>query len=82
MHCKHLLSQPKLNQQLSSTEFEVRLHSYPVIHHHHHKLSVVIVCPASRDLCVQLYSHRPVQALCTTNSNFILLKTPCKISNP
>ena len=28
------LSQPKLNQQLSSTEFEVRLHSYKEIHHH------------------------------------------------
>jgi hypothetical protein len=27
------LSQPKFNQQLSSTEFEVRLHSYTVIHH-------------------------------------------------
>ena len=27
------LSQPKFNQQLSSTEFEVRLNSYPVIHH-------------------------------------------------
>jgi hypothetical protein len=25
------MSKPKLNQQLSSTEFEVRLHSYPVI---------------------------------------------------
>ena len=50
------LSKPKLNQQLNSTEFEVRLHSYPMIHptpphpthHHHHKLSVVVVnCPAS-----------------------------------
>ena len=30
---KHILSQPKLNEQLSSTEFEVRIHSYPVIHH-------------------------------------------------
>ena len=29
-----ILSQPKLNQQLSSTEFEVRLHSYMYIHHH------------------------------------------------
>ena len=27
------LSQPKFNQQISSTEFEVRLHSYTVIHH-------------------------------------------------
>jgi hypothetical protein len=26
------MSQPKFNQQLSSTEFEVRLHSYTVIH--------------------------------------------------
>ena len=28
-----ILSKPKLNQQLSSTEFEVRLHSYPEVHH-------------------------------------------------
>ena len=44
------LSKPKLNQQINSTEFEVRLHSYPIIHPtpHPHKLSVVVVnCPAS-----------------------------------
>ena len=27
------MSQPKLNQKLSSTEFEVRLHSYSETHH-------------------------------------------------
>ena len=38
----HLLSKPKLNQHLNSTEFEVGLNSYTVIHHHHppHKLSL------------------------------------------
>jgi hypothetical protein len=30
-----LLSIPKFNQQLSSTEFEVRLHSYPMMYHRH-----------------------------------------------
>jgi hypothetical protein len=42
-----LLSKPKLNQQLNSTEFEVRIHSYIIIHPTPHKLSVVVVnCPA------------------------------------
>ena len=62
------LSKPKLNQQLSSTEFEVRLHSYIEIHPPHTN-SLCCCCAAQlagRDLCVQLYSHRPVQALCTT----------------
>ena len=31
-HQSKLLSKPKLNQQLSSTEFEVRLHPYIEIH--------------------------------------------------
>ena len=59
----YILSKPKLNQNLSSTEFEARLHSYSDIHHHHHPgtLCVVVVvnCPAiSRQrLSVQLYSH-------------------------
>ena len=37
-----LLSKPKLNHQLNSTEFEVRLHSYLVIHPPttHHKLNL------------------------------------------
>jgi hypothetical protein len=30
-----VLSKPKLNHQLNSTEFEVRLHSYIVIHPNH-----------------------------------------------
>ena len=53
------LSKPTFNQQLNSTEFEVRLHSYPVIHPPPpptpHKLFVVVVnCPSQT---VQLYSH-------------------------
>ena len=51
-----LLSQPKLNQQLSSTEFEVRLHSYIEIHPPHNPPQTLLVylklgradnCPAS-----------------------------------
>ena len=39
---KMLLSKPKPNHQLNSTEFEVRLHSYIVIHHppHPHKVNL------------------------------------------
>ena len=41
------LSQPKFNQQLSSTEFEVRLHSYPVIHPPHtNSLLLLLTAPA------------------------------------
>ena len=41
-HGMEVLSQPKLKQQLSSTEFEVRLHSYREVHHHPppHKLNL------------------------------------------
>ena len=41
--CPAELSKPKLNQQRSSTEFEVRLHSYPVIHHPLHTNSTCIL---------------------------------------
>ena len=64
-----LLSKPKLNHQLNSTAFEVRIHSYPVIHptNHHPTQTQLIYLNweelttdqlAGRDLlCVQLYSH-------------------------
>ena len=51
------LSQPKLNQQLSSTEFEVRLHSYRVIHPTPHKLFVLLLLLLTAQLSVNgLYS--------------------------
>ena len=49
----YILSQPKFNQQLCSTEFEVRLHSYTIIHHptesqlEYSKLDRADNCPAS-----------------------------------
>ena len=59
------LSQPKLNQQLSSTEFEIRLHSYIEIHPPppqtqlaYSKLGRVDNCPASKKgPSVQVFSH-------------------------
>ena len=59
------MSKPKLNHQLNSTEFEVKLHSYPVIHPTHHKLNLytqnweelTTAQLASKDLSVQVYSH-------------------------
>ena len=57
---KCLLSKPKLNHQLNSTE--VRLHSYPMIHPTqtqlvYSKLARADNCPASK--------KRPVKQLCT-----------------
>ena len=54
-----ILSKPKLNQQLSSTEFEVRLHSYIEIHPPHTNSSC---CCCAAQLAggrqtVQPYSH-------------------------
>ena len=46
-----ILSKPKLNQQLSSKEFEVRLHSYPEVHQPPPQTVHVVVVfnsPASR----------------------------------
>jgi hypothetical protein len=47
-----ILSQPKFNQQLSSIEFEVRLHSYPMIHHPPttttNSLLLLLTAPASQ----------------------------------
>ena len=67
-----ILSQPKINQQLSSTEFEVRLHSY--IDHPTHSTQTQLVyskldradnCPASKQgpVCTTVQctvTHRPV----------------------
>ncbi len=61
-----ILSKPKLNHQLNSTEFEVRLHSYIEIHPPHptqtqlvnSKLARADNCPASKKgPSVQVYSH-------------------------
>jgi hypothetical protein len=77
------LSKPKLNQQLNSTEFEVRLHSYPVIHPPHTNSLLLLSAPASQ--AVRLYNctvtdshegrlynctvtHIPVQPVCNTLS--------------
>ena len=55
------MSKPKLNQQLSSTEFEVRLHSYRHIHPPHHTNSP---CPASRGpLCTTVQSQTSAATL-------------------
>ena len=57
------LSKPKLNQQLISTEFEVRLHSYSEIHHKLPLLLLLLTAQlAGRDLCVQMYSHFELQS--------------------
>ena len=64
------LSKPKLNQNLSSTEFEVRLHSYSDIHpttHHPpgtHHVVVVVNWPGrvGQRHTVQLYTHTQVSA--------------------
>ena len=53
---KCLLSKPKLNQDLSSIEFEVRLHSYSDIPPTTPP-GTIPQQAAGRDLCVQLYSH-------------------------
>ena len=63
------LSKPKLNQNLSSTEFEVRLHSYSDIHPTTHPPGthhVVVNWPGrvGQRHTVQLYTHRSVQ-VCT-----------------
>ena len=64
-----LLSKPKLNHRLNSTEFEVRLHSYREVHHPpptattqtqlvYSKLGRADNCPASKKgPSVQVYSH-------------------------
>ena len=71
---KQMLSKPKFNHQLNSTEFEVRLHSYTVIHpttHHpptqtqlvYSKLGGADNCPASKKgPSVQVYSHTQTSA--------------------
>ena len=79
-----LLSKPKLNQNLSSTEFEVRLHSYSDIHHPTtttppgtHHVVVVVNWPGSagQRQTVQLYSHTQVSGtLHIWASNFLILK--------
>ena len=82
-----VLSQPKLNPELSSTEFEVRLHSYIEIHHPPHKLNLytqnweelTTAQLARRDpLYKRTVTHRPVKQLCTTfsrpNFNFFQIK--------
>ena len=38
-----VLPKPKLNHQLNSTEFEVRLHTYPVVHPPPHTNSTCIL---------------------------------------
>ena len=68
---KTLLSKPKLNENLSSTEFEVRLHSYSDIHPPHptthpgtHHVVVVVNWPGrvGQRHTVQLYTHTQVSA--------------------
>ena len=48
----YILSKPKFNQQLNWTEFEVRLHSYTVIHPtpptHTNYLLLLLTAPASQ----------------------------------
>ena len=78
------MSKPKLNQNLSSTEFEVRLHSYSDIHHPTppttgtHHVVVVVNWPGSagQRQTVQLYSHTQVSGttLHIWASNFLILK--------
>ena len=67
MQFSGLLSKPKLNQKLNSTEFEVRLHSYrdPPTPPTPPELTMLLLLftaqpAAGRDLCVQLYSHTQV----------------------
>ena len=82
------LSKPKLNPQLNSTVFEVRLHSYPIIHPttHPHKLNLytqnweelTAAQLARRDpLYKCTVTYRPVQPFCTTFSrpNFNFFQT-------
>ena len=83
-----VLSKPKLNYQLNSTEFEVRLHSYTEVHHPPpppHKLNLytqnweelTTAQLARRDpLYKCTVTHRPVKQLCTMFSrpNFNFFK--------
>ena len=84
-----VLSKPKLDHQLNSTEFEVRLHSYIVIHHPPHPQKVNLYTQNWTELTTAQLSrrdplykctvtHRPVKQLCTTfsrpNLNFFQTK--------
>ena len=66
-----VLSKPKLNHHLNSTEFEVRLHSYTEVHHPtppqtqlvYSKLGGADNCPASKKgPSVQVYGHTQTSA--------------------